>query len=92
MLDGLAHPLDDSRFGDGHPEQATAGINHVDRALAGGAEDAAQGLGAPEPSNMLWLVQHATVRANKPPVALDVPLPPKKRAAAVTARIRTAWA
>jgi hypothetical protein len=54
--------------------------------------DAAQGLGTPEPSNMLWLVQHATVRANKPPVALDVPLPPKKRAAAVTARIRTAWA
>lgn len=31
--------------------------------------------------NMLRLVEHATVRANKQPTALDVPLPPKKRAA-----------
>jgi hypothetical protein len=54
--------------------------------------DAAQGLGAPEPSNMLWLVQHATVRANKAPVALDVPLPPKKRAASINSRVRTARA
>ena len=54
--------------------------------------DASQGLGAPEPSNMLWLVQHATVRANKPPVALDVPLPPKKRAAAINSRVRSARA
>jgi hypothetical protein len=54
--------------------------------------DASQGPGAPEPSNMLWLVQHATVRANKPPVALDVPLPPKKRAAAINSRVRTARA
>ncbi len=26
-------------------------------------------------------LEHATVRANKQPAALDVPLPPKKRAA-----------
>jgi hypothetical protein len=32
---------------------------------------------------MLWLVEHATVRATKPPV-LDVQLPPKKRAASLT--------
>jgi len=31
-------------------------------------------------NNMIWLVEHATVRANKQP-AIDVPLPPKKRAA-----------
>ena len=31
--------------------------------------------------NLLRLVEHATVRATKPPVPLDVPLPPKKRAA-----------
>jgi hypothetical protein len=54
--------------------------------------DAAQGLGAPEPSNMLWMVEHATVRANKAPVALDVPLPPKKRAAAINSRVRIARA
>jgi hypothetical protein len=29
---------------------------------------------------MIWLVEHATVRATKQP-AIDVPLPPKKRAA-----------
>jgi hypothetical protein len=34
-------------------------------------------------NNMLWLVEHATVRATKQP-ALDVPLPPKKRAASLT--------
>ncbi|MBI3490463.1 MAG: zf-HC2 domain-containing protein [Acidobacteria bacterium] len=33
--------------------------------------------------NTLRLVEHATVRANKQPVALDVPLPPKKRAASL---------
>jgi hypothetical protein len=37
---------------------------------------------APAASNMLWLVERATVRASKPTVALDVPLPPKKRAEA----------
>jgi hypothetical protein len=31
-------------------------------------------------NNMIWLVEHATVRATKQP-AIDVPLPPKKRAA-----------
>ena len=45
--------------------------------------DAVQAARAPVTSNMLWLVEHATVRANKP-VALDVPLPPKKRAASVS--------
>jgi anti-sigma factor ChrR (cupin superfamily) len=38
-------------------------------------------------NNMLWLVEHATVRATKPP-ALDVRLPPKKRAASLTERVR----
>jgi hypothetical protein len=37
-------------------------------------------------NNMLWLVEHATVRATKPP--LHVPLPPKKRAAVLTATVR----
>ncbi len=37
----------------------------------------------PMSNNMLWLVEHATVRATKPPV-LDVRLPPKKRAASVS--------
>jgi hypothetical protein len=36
----------------------------------------------PSSNNMLWLVEHATVRATKPPV-LDVQLPPKKRAASL---------
>jgi hypothetical protein len=39
-------------------------------------------------NNMLWLVEHATVRATKPP-ALDVPLPPKKRAESVSDRLGT---
>jgi putative zinc finger protein len=38
-------------------------------------------------NNMLWLVEHATVRATKQP-ALDVPLPPKKRAAALNDHTR----
>jgi putative zinc finger protein len=37
----------------------------------------------PQSSNMLWLVEHATVRATKPPL-VDVPLPPKKRAASTS--------
>jgi hypothetical protein len=37
----------------------------------------------PTSNNMLWLVEHATVRATKPPV-LDVRLPPKKRAASIS--------
>jgi putative zinc finger protein len=36
-------------------------------------------------NNMLWLVEHATVRATKQP-PLDVQLPPKKRAASLVAR------
>jgi hypothetical protein len=39
-------------------------------------------------NNMLWLVEHATVRATKQPPALDVPLPPKKRAAALSDHTR----
>jgi Putative zinc-finger len=42
----------------------------------------------PSSSNMFWLVEHATVRATKPP-AIDVQLPPKKRAASLDARVRT---
>jgi hypothetical protein len=38
-------------------------------------------------NNMLWLVEHATVRATKQP-PLDVPLPPKKRAASLTAPVQ----
>jgi hypothetical protein len=40
----------------------------------------------PSSNNMLWLVEHATVRATKQP-ALDVPLPPKKRAASLSSQI-----
>lgn len=42
---------------------------------------------APVGAHMLWLVEHATVRANKPPPPIDVPLPPKKRAASLSDRI-----
>jgi putative zinc finger protein len=38
-------------------------------------------------NNMIWLVEHATVRATKQP-AIDVPLPPKKRAAALVTHVR----
>jgi putative zinc finger protein len=37
-------------------------------------------------NNMLWLVEHATVRASKP--AIDVQLPPKKRAASLNLPVR----
>jgi anti-sigma factor RsiW len=40
-------------------------------------------------SNMLWLVERQTVRASKP-APLDVPLPPKKRAASLGIAIRVA--
>jgi len=39
-------------------------------------------------NNMLWLVEHATVRATKQQPALDVQLPPKKRAAALNDHTR----
>ena len=41
----------------------------------------------PVAGNMLWLVEHATVRASKQPTPLDVPLPPKKRAASLTEHV-----
>jgi hypothetical protein len=44
--------------------------------------DPSMAMPLPSSNNMLWLVEHATVRASKPP-ALDVPLP-KKRAASLT--------
>jgi hypothetical protein len=46
--------------------------------------DATQALLMPDLSGVVWFVEHATVRAtlNKP--ALDLPLPPKKRAAAIS--------
>jgi hypothetical protein len=47
----------------------------------------------PDLAGMIWLVEHATVRANpnsKP--ALDLPLPPKKRAATTTRTSRVARA
>jgi hypothetical protein len=50
--------------------------------------DPAQAIQLPAAANVLWLVEHATVRANKQPAALDVPLPPKKRAAALKERGR----
>jgi hypothetical protein len=46
--------------------------------------DPASDMGLPHSSNMLWLVEHATVRATKTPALVDVPLPPKKRAASLT--------
>jgi len=45
--------------------------------------DSSQTLLMPDLSGVVWLVEHATVRANPKP-ALDLPLPPKKRAAATT--------
>ena len=45
--------------------------------------EAAQTLRLPDLSGMLWLVEHATVRANTTKPALDLPLPPKKRAATI---------
>jgi hypothetical protein len=39
--------------------------------------------------SMLWLVARETVRATKPAPPLDVPLPPKKRAASLTSALRT---
>jgi hypothetical protein len=45
--------------------------------------DSVQTLLMPDLSGVVWLVEHATVRANNKP-ALDLPLPPKKRAAATT--------
>lgn len=50
--------------------------------------DPAQATELPAATNMLWLVEHATVRANKQP-ALDVPLPPKKRAAVLVGPLRS---
>jgi hypothetical protein len=50
--------------------------------------DPAADNGRPHTSNMLWLVEHATVRATKPPALVDVPLPPKKRAASLTDPVR----
>jgi len=45
--------------------------------------DITQPLLMPDLTGVVWLVEHATVRANNKP-ALDLPLPPKKRAAATT--------
>jgi putative zinc finger protein len=45
--------------------------------------DVTQPLLMPDLSGVVWLVEHATVRANNKP-ALDLQLPPKKRAAATT--------
>jgi len=41
---------------------------------------------------MIWLVEHATVRATKQQPPIDVQLPPKKRAASITARLQPARA
>jgi hypothetical protein len=50
-------------------------------ALSRSRLDSAAAPGGAATPNMLRLVEHATVRANKQPPPLDVPLPPKKRAA-----------
>jgi hypothetical protein len=43
----------------------------------------------PAASSMtIWLLARETVRATKPVPALDVPLPPKKRAASLTSALR----
>jgi hypothetical protein len=39
-------------------------------------------------SMTIWLLARETVRATKPVPALDVPLPPKKRAASLTSALR----
>ena len=50
--------------------------------------DSALTVPLPTSLNMLWLVEHATVRANKVPApSLDAPLP-KKRAAWLSDRVR----
>jgi hypothetical protein len=50
--------------------------------------DPAQAGPLPQSLNMLWLVEHTTVRASKPPApALDAPLP-KKRAASLSDLVR----
>ena len=43
-------------------------------------------------NNMIWLVEHATVRATKQQPQIDVQLPAKKRAASITARVQPARA
>jgi hypothetical protein len=45
--------------------------------------DATQALLMPDLSGVVWFVEHATVRATPIKPALDLPLPPKKRAAAM---------
>jgi len=52
-------------------------LDAVSRALF----DATQALLMPDLNGVVWFVEHATVRASSKP-ALDLPLPPKKRAAA----------
>jgi hypothetical protein len=54
--------------------------------------EAAQALRLSDLPGMLWLVEHATVRANTAKPALDLPLPPKKRAATTTRAARLARA
>ena len=44
LLDRLADALDDGGLGRREPDHAVAGVDHVDRALAGGAQDAAERL------------------------------------------------
>jgi hypothetical protein len=46
--------------------------------------DATQALLMPDLTGVVWFVEHATVRATPSKPALDLPLPPKKRAAATT--------
>jgi hypothetical protein len=46
--------------------------------------DATQALLMPDLTGVVWFVEHATVRATPNKPALDLPLPPKKRAAATT--------
>ena len=54
--------------------------------------DATLPMHPPMAVNMLWLVEHATVRASKQPTPLDVPLPPKKRAASLSNSMRVTHA
>ena len=44
--------------------------------------DATQALLMPDLTGVVWFVEHATVRASAKP-ALDLPLPPKQRAAII---------
>ena len=81
-LTSLSARREDRRHADAGQAKLVEGLLDV---VSRSRLDPPQPLRAPVGAHMLWLVEHATVRANKQPV-LDVPLPPKKRAASLSDR------